>query len=177
MASSSSCDHRKDSMTDGPLTRIAHPTGDRREQSQCARNAESYRVPGHLGFSVCHRSLFFLFASSFRCLHARHNCRVVILSFSSCTKPDPMNRYSMWNATVADFWRSSGPRKEVWAYHCISPRPAIAKDGRIGPMRWLNSFVESKAMESRLLMWWGAGVDATGWLYWFVTPVPVWRVP
>ena len=35
-------------------------------------------------------------------------------------------------------------------------------------MRWLNTWLESPAIDARLLPWWAAGAGATGWLFWGV---------
>ena len=83
--------------------------------------------------------------------------------------------YSLWNTTAATNWAAHSERHEAWAYHCISPRPTIDPTGKPGQMRWLNTFLESRPIEARMLSgWWGpaqgggsAGSAAvpTGWLY------------
>eukprot|EP00040_Diaphanoeca_grandis_P012619 m.63920 g.63920 ORF g.63920 m.63920 type:complete len:620 (+) comp23363_c0_seq1:186-2045(+) len=73
--------------------------------------------------------------------------------------------YSLWNETDAAAWRAFGGDHETWAYHCISPRPSFNTNGSPGPMRWLNTWLESQPMESRLLPWWAASANVSGWLY------------
>lgn len=77
-----------------------------------------------------------------------------------------INLYSLWNASEAMSFRASAPGREVWAYHCISPRPQ--GDPPTGPVRFLNTFVEYPAMHPRLLSWWAGLEHVDGWLYYLV---------
>jgi hypothetical protein len=76
--------------------------------------------------------------------------------------------YSLWDGADAAQWRAYGGAHETWAYHCISPRPAIGPTGTPGPMRWFNTFLESDALDARLLPWWAAANNVTGWLYYSI---------
>ena len=59
-------------------------------------------------------------------------------------------------AAARDAYVNAG--KQVWGYHCISPTPST----------FLNSFVDVPLLESRLIPWYAARTNLTGWLYWFI---------
>ena len=64
------------------------------------------------------------------------------------------SRYSLYNTSDAASWQSLGDTHEAWAYHCVSPRPTLGpKPGEVGPMRWLNTFLESPPIQARLMPW------------------------
>jgi len=67
-------------------------------------------------------------------------------------------QYQMFNATDAQPWLDAG--KQQWQYHCIEP----------ASLKYLNTFIERSAIQSRLLFWHAARQEATygapsGWLY------------
>ena len=48
--------------------------------------------------------------------------------------------------------------KDVWGYHCVSPTPST----------YLNSFIDVPVLKSRLMPWFAARSNITGWLYWYI---------
>lgn len=74
-------------------------------------------------------------------------------------------QYLEFNATNAAAWTAAG--KEQWHYHCIEPHS----------LQYLNTFIERRAIQPRLLFWlaalWHAEHGApSGWLYYAVN---LWR--
>eukprot|EP01043_Picozoa_sp_COSAG02_P022119 COSAG02_NODE_1139_length_14295_cov_63.689279_11_plen_789_part_00 len=58
-------------------------------------------------------------------------------------------------AASRDAYESAG--KRVWGYHCVSP----------AQNNFLNSFIDVPVMKSRLIPWFAAQYNLSGWLYWF----------